>query len=247
MKIGVFDSGIGGITVLNEIIKVLPNEHYIYYSDSKNNPYGTKSQEEIIELSENIVKLFIDKKCDIIVIACNTASAEAADVLRKKYSFVPIIAIEPAFKMAYDYDKDSPVLVMATKATIESQKFQNLYNKYNNNNSELISCVGLPELIEKEQSKEIDEYLEKNLKQYRGKIKNVVLGCTHFPLIKDKIDIALGGNIKFFDGACGVAKHLKDVAEENNLRHESSCKVDYCDSSNSEIKKEQFLKYLKMN
>ena len=149
--------------------------------------------------------------------------------------------------MAYDYDSSLPVLVMATKATIESEKFQTLLKKYNIEDSKLMSCMGLAELIENEKEEEIYKYLKSNLEQYKGKIKNVVLGCTHFPLIKDKIDNALGGNIIFFDGANGVAKRLKDVAIKRNFQHEKENKIEFYDSQNLRIKKERFLKYLKMN
>ena len=101
-KIGVFDSGIGGVTVLKEIIKILPRESYIYYSDSKNNPYGDKDDKEILKICDNIVDLFIKKGCKAIVIACNTASAKAAKYLRKKHKHIPFIAIEPAYKMVHE-------------------------------------------------------------------------------------------------------------------------------------------------
>ena len=126
--IGIFDSGIGGVTVLREILKALPNEDYIYYSDSKNNPYGDKSDKQINELCENIVNLFIKRKCKAIVIACNTASAKSVQYLREKYTNMPFIAIEPAYKMVYDYAYNESTLVMATKGTIESEKFNLLYH-----------------------------------------------------------------------------------------------------------------------
>lgn len=174
-NIGVFDSGIGGVTVLKEIIKILPNENYIYYSDSKNNPYGDRSQKEVLEICDNIVKILIGKNCKVIVIACNTASAKAVEYLRNKYSQIPFIAIEPAYKMVYDYSYNEPTLVMATKGTIESEKFNLLYNKYNNHKTELLSCVGLADRIEKGDPQEIELYLQETLKEYKGKIKNVVL------------------------------------------------------------------------
>ena len=102
-KIGIFDSGIGGVTVLKEILKILPNENYIYFSDSKNNPYGDKTDEQINYLCEKIVKLFIKENCKAIVIACNTASAKSAKYLREKYPNMKFIAIEPAYKMVHDY------------------------------------------------------------------------------------------------------------------------------------------------
>ena len=170
-KIGVFDSGIGGATVLTELVKVLPNEDYIYYSDSKNNPYGDKTQKEIIEICDNIVQFFIQKNCKAIVIACNTASAEAVTYLRKKYKTIPFIAIEPAYKMVYDYAYDEATLVMATKGTIESEKFNLLYN----HKTKLLPCIGLADVIEDGNKEKQKEVLEKMLGQYRGKIKNVVL------------------------------------------------------------------------
>ena len=174
-KIGIFDSGIGGVTVLKEILKVLPNEDYIYYSDSANNPYGDKSDEKIIELSENIVKYFIQKNCKAIVIACNTASAKAVTYLRKKYKDIPIIGIEPAYKMVYDYSYDNSTLVMATKGTLESEKFNLLYNKYNNHKTFLLPCIGLADIIEEGKKDKIERYLEENIGRYRGKVKNIVL------------------------------------------------------------------------
>lgn len=174
-NIGIFDSGIGGVTVLKEIMKVLPNENYIYYSDSINNPYGDRSDEEIFQLCDNIVKILIKKKCKTIVIACNTASAKAAERLRDKYKEIIFIAIEPAYKMVYDYAYENPTLVMATKGTIESERFNLLFNKYDNHNTYLLPCVGLADIIEKGNEKELSDYLEKNLGKYKNKVKNVVL------------------------------------------------------------------------
>ena len=122
-SIGIFDSGIGGVTVLKEIIKILPNENYKYYSDSKNNPYGDKTDEEIIKICNKIVSNFIEQKCKAIVIACNTASAKAAKTLREKYPETPIIAIEPAYKMVHDFAYDQVKLVMATNAAFEPYEY----------------------------------------------------------------------------------------------------------------------------
>lgn len=173
--IGVFDSGIGGVTVLKEMIKILPNENYIYYSDSKNNPYGDKTDEEILKICDEIVKLLLQKNCKAIVIACNTASAKAVKYLRKRYQEIPFVAIEPAYKMVHDYSYDKQTLVMATKGTIESEKFNLLYHKYNNHKTELLSCVGLADIIEDGDKEKLERYLKENLHKYRGKVKNVVL------------------------------------------------------------------------
>lgn len=173
--IGIFDSGIGGITVLKEITKVLPNENYIYYSDTKNNPYGDKTNEEVIKICDEITKYFIKRDCKVIVIACNTASAKASKYLREKYKDIKFIAIEPAYKMVHDYAYNEPTLVMATKGTIESEKFNILYNKYNNHKTKLLSCVGLADIIEEGNEEKIKKYLKDHLSRFRGKIKNVVL------------------------------------------------------------------------
>ena len=246
-SIGVFDSGIGGVTVLREIIKILPNENYIYYSDSKNNPYGDKTKQEIIKRCEEVFSYLLKKNCKAIVIACNTASAIAVNTLREKYKDIPIIAIEPAYKMVHDYAYDGETLVMATKGTIESERFNLLYNKYNNHKTKLLECVGLADRIEEGNENKIKEYLEKNLKEYKGKVENVVLGCTHYPLIQEEIGQVLGENVKFFNGANRLAVHLKDVLLEKDLISKSNenGKIDFFDSLEKKEKEERFYKFLK--
>ncbi len=245
-KIGIFDSGIGGATVLKEILKVLPEEDYIYYSDSINNPYGDKEDSEILNICENIVKILIDKNCKVIVIACNTASAKAVEFLREKYPNMPFIAIEPAYKMVHDFASEEPTLVMATRGTIESEKFQLLYHKYNNNKTILLPCIGLADIIEEGNKDKIKKYLHENLNQYSGKIKNVVLGCTHYPLVKDEIEEVLG-DVKFFNGAPNLARHLKEVLQTNNMLEKNSGNIEFIDSQNSEIKKERFMHVIEKN
>lgn len=243
--IGIFDSGIGGVTVLKEIIKILPNENYIYYSDSKNNPYGDKTDEEIFNMCDKIVGKFVEQNCKAVVIACNTASAKAAKKLREKYSNEIIIAIEPAYKMVHDFAYEKPTLVMATKGTIESEKFHKLFEKYDNHKTYLLACKGLADIIEDGDAEKIQKYLKDNLSEYVGKVENVVLGCTHYPLVEEHIKQVLG-NVKFFNGAPNLAKHLKDVLVEGNLisDKEKKGKIDFIDSSNSEYKKERFYRYL---
>ena len=244
--IGIFDSGIGGITVLREILKVLPNENYIYYSDSKNNPYGDKSDDQIHEVCENIVNLFIEQKCKAIVIACNTASAKSAQYLREKYTDIPFIAIEPAYKMVYDYAYSEPTLVMATKGTIESEKFNLLYHTYDNHKTILLPCVGLADIIEEGNEDKIKTYLEIHLESYKGKIENVVLGCTHYPLIQKEIQEVLG-QVTFFNGAPYLAKHLQEVLEEKDLINNKGMKgtIQFIDSSSDEQKKKRFFEIIK--
>ena len=243
--IGIFDSGIGGVTVLKELLKVLPNENYIYYSDSRNNPYGDKSDKQINELCEYIVKLFIKQKCKAIVIACNTASAKSAQYLRDKYRDIPFIAIEPAYKMVYDYAYSEPTLVMATKGTIESEKFNLLYHTYDNHKTILLPCIGLADIIEEGNKDKIKAYLKEHLELYKGKVKNVVLGCTHYPLIQHEIEEVLG-QVTFFNLAPYLAKHLKDFLKEKDLTNSAKEGIiQFIDSSKDEQKKKRFYELIK--
>ncbi len=244
--IGIFDSGIGGATVLKEIIKILPNETYIYYSDSKNNPYGDKTDQEIVALCENIVEFFIKENCKAIVIACNTASAKAVQYLRKRYYHIPFIAIEPAYKMVYDYAYNESTLVLATKGTIESEKFNLLYHTYDNHKTILLPCVGLADVIEEGNKEKIKQYVKHHLELYTGKVKNVVLGCTHYPLIIEEIKEVLG-DVQFFNGAPYLANHLKEVLQEKDLinNEKQDTTIQFIDSSNSEQKKNRFFELIK--
>lgn len=245
--IGIFDSGIGGVTVLKEILKILPNENYIYYSDSRNNPYGDKSDEEIKKICDSIVEFFITQNCKAIVIACNTASANASKYLRERYANIPIIAIEPAYKMVFDNSYDDTTIVMATKATIESKKFDLLFNQYNNHKTILLPCIGLADLIEEGNKDKIEKYLERVLNEYKGKVKNVVLGCTHYPLVKKQINQVLG-DVQFFDGAPFLAKHLKDILQEKNCINKTSKNgnIEFIDSSRSKEKEKRFFNIINM-
>lgn len=242
-KIGIFDSGIGGVTVLKEIIRLLPNENYIYYSDSINNPYGDKSDDEIKNICDSIVKYLIDTDCKVIVIACNTASAKAAEFLREKYKDMIFIAIEPAYKMVYDYSYDSPTLIMATKGTIESEKFNLLLKKYDNHKTILLPCIGLADTIEKGSQEDIKNFLNQHLLQYKGKVQNVVLGCTHYPLIENEIRVVLG-NVTFFNGAPNLAKHLRDILIEKDLLNNGDGKIEFTDSQNLKEKGIRFYKLI---
>lgn len=242
--IGVFDSGIGGVTVLKEIIKIMPKENYIYYSDSKNNPYGDKTKNEIINICDDVVNFLISKNCKIIVIACNTASAVAIQTLREKYPNIKFIGIEPAYKMVYDYAQDDETLIMATKGTIESEKFNLLYRKYNNQKTYLLTCSGLADIIEEGNKERINKYLNDNLGKYNKKVKNVVLGCTHYSLIKNEISKVLN-DITFFEGANRLAIHLKNVLENEKLLNTQGLgKIEFIDTSKDIKKEKRFFKFL---
>lgn len=240
--IGIFDSGIGGVTVLKEIIKILPNQKYIYYSDSIHNPYGDMEENQLYIIVKDIVEYLISRGCKIVVIACNTASANCVARLRTNYVNTIFIAIEPAYKMVYDYNANEKTLIMATKATIESEKFLTLFHKYDNHKTILKPCIGLAELIENNKQEEIKQYLKEELSQYKG-VKNVVLGCTHYSLIKEEIKGVLG-DIYFYDGSPSVAKELKKQLEKRRLLKEESFSLEFVDSLNDEKKKKRFYSIL---
>ena len=224
---------------MRQAVKLLPNESYLFFSDSLNNPYGDKADGEIKKRCDEIVSFLVEcKKCKAVVLACNTASAKAAAYLREKYYDVPIIAIEPAYKMVHDFAPDGFTLVMATRGTLESEKFAALYKKYDNENTELLACVGMADLIEQDRQEELDLYLENLLGKYRGKAENVVLGCTHYPLAKENIKKVLG-DVRFFDGANGVARQLEHVLKRENLLCLSAekGKIEFVDSSKDEAKR----------
>ncbi|MCC8073375.1 MAG: glutamate racemase [Clostridiales bacterium] len=238
--IGFLDSGIGGVSVISQAIKLLPNEDYFFFSDSVNNPYGDKSDGNIISRCDFIADFLINKKnCKAVVIACNTASAKAVGFLREKYTSIPFIAIEPAYKMVHDFNPDGFTLVMATKGTLESEKFHRLYTSYDNHNTELLACVGLADLIEQNDIDGLKDYLNRTLGKYSGKTDNVVLGCTHYPLAKKEIGDVLG-DVRFFDGAVGVSHQLKNVLAERDLlnNQKERGKIEFLDSSpTDELKK----------
>lgn len=240
--IGIIDSGIGGVTIFREILKSIPKGHFIYYSDSINNPYGDKSKKEILDILDNVVTKLIDMGCTIIVIACNTASSIGVSYLREKYRKILFIATEPAYKMVHDYNPQGKTLVMATRGTIESEKFLELYHKYDNHNTILLSCIGLAELIENNQ--DVRKYLNELLGKYKD-IDNVVLGCTHYPLIKSEIKKILG-DVTFYDGSKGVTKELLRVLKMYNIKYESDeLKIKFIDSSQNEFKEKRFWELLK--
>ena len=223
--IGVLDSGLGGVTVLRELVKTVKNAKFLYYCDSVNNPYGDKSEDEVYSIVKNIVDFLLDKGCVAIVIACNTASAICVKRLREEYPDTLFIAIEPAYKMVYDYNPEGKTLVMATEGTIKSEKFLTLFNKYDNHKTILLPCKGLAELIEEGNEDEINQYLESNLSRYKD-IDNVVLGCTHYPLIKDNIRKVLG-DVNFFDGSLGVSKELVRQLELRGIIFDNSNRTSF--------------------
>ncbi len=223
--IGFFDSGVGGLSVMKEAIQVMPNENYIYFGDSKNAPYGVKSVEEVRDLTFKAVEFLLNKGVKGIAIACNTATSAAVADLRKIYPDLPLVGIEPALKPAVELNKDGNILIMATSMTLKEEKFNRLMNRYKDRASIIpVPCPGLVEFIEsgKLDGKEVEEYLFEKVNTYNGgKIASIVLGCTHYPFIKDTLVKIIGKDITIIDGGLGTAKELRRRLREKNLLTES--------------------------
>ena len=226
--IGFFDSGVGGLSVLREAIKVMPNEDYIYFGDSKNAPYGMKSVDEVRELTFKAVEFLLSKGVKGMAIACNTATSAAVADLRKIYPDLPLVGIEPALKPAVELNKDGDILIMATAMTLKEEKFNRLMEKYKDRASIIpVPCPGLVEFIEAGdyQGKAVEEYLLEKINTYRdGKIASIVLGCTHYPFIKDTLSNIVGKDVSIIDGGLGTAKELRRRLREKNLLTESNGK-----------------------
>lgn len=231
--IGIFDSGIGGLTVLEKIIEIVPNEKYIYYADKKNAPYGTKPKEEVKKYVEEIVEFFISKNVKAIVIACNTATSIAIKDLRKKYN-IPIIGIEPAVKPAIENRENKKVLIMATPITIKEEKLNNLLEKLNV--KEYVDLIEMPKLVEFAENNEFEsirvkQYIKEQIKEYNvADYSQLVLGCTHFPFFKKLLFEIFPKEIKIIDGSVGVANRLKNLLEEQNLLGENELEIEYYNS-----------------
>lgn len=231
--IGIFDSGMGGISVLGEAIRWLPTENFIYYGDSANAPYGPKTKEEVTRLSEAICDHFIERDAKAIVIACNTATSAAAEYLRLKYPQIPVIGIEPALKPAVEMLKEGAVLVLATEMTLKEEKFLNLCNRIAKEREVLkIPCPSLVTLVEKgitegaEAEKAVRDCLET---VERSNVKAVVLGCTHFVFLRDVVKTVMGEGVEVFDGNEGTVKHLLQLLEERGdhdmTKHEATIEI----------------------
>lgn len=218
--IGIFDSGVGGTSIWKEIAELLPNENTIYLSDSINAPYGEKSKEQIIHLAKKNTDLLLEKGAKIVVVACNTATTNAIDILRKEYS-VPFIGIEPAIKPASLQTKTNVIGILATKGTLTSDLFEKTSSSIRQKTMiKEIEGKGLVSLIESgkiasiEMKKLLESYLHPLLKE---NIDCLVLGCTHYPYLIPQIREIVGNKIQIIDSGEAVAKQTKAVLHKNNI------------------------------
>jgi glutamate racemase len=218
-SIGVFDSGVGGITVLKQIKLLLPNEDIIYFGDNGNAPYGDRDKTQIEQLSVNIADFLIKHHCKAIVIACNTATAAAVETIRKKYSNIPVIGvIEPGARMAVQASQNKKIGVMATQFTVNTKSYMKEIEKFKNDNQVYqVGCKPLCPMIETgwESFDNRDEVIKEFINQLPEDIDTLVLGCTHYPIIQKDISKYFKGTI--VDPALESAKELKKQLEDNSL------------------------------
>lgn len=222
--IGVFDSGLGGISVWQELVKLMPNQEYIYVADSKNCPYGNKDADFIIKRASIISKFLVDKGVDVVVVACNTATAASINHLRDTFS-VPFVGIEPALKPAALISKTKVVGVLATKNTLKGDKYNFTLEKFATD-VKVINTVGegLVEFVENadfdspELIRLINKYINPMLESNADMI---VLGCTHYPFLTDTIKKLIGSNVKLINPAPAVASQTKKIIKGRNLSESS--------------------------
>ena len=223
--VGVFDSGVGGISVLREMVSRLPNENYIYFGDTRNAPYGTKTPEEVREKVWAVVRQLLDENIKALVIACNTATSAAAAVLRSSLD-IPVIGMEPALKPAQQLRRGGAILVLATPLTLREEKFERLMEKYGQG-AVKVACPGLMELVEAGEKEEAGRYLRELFGGYdMDRVDAVVLGCTHYVFLRDMIKEMIPERTAITDGNEGTARQLGRVMRERGcLRTEGEGSV----------------------
>ena len=229
--IGVFDSGVGGISVLKEAKALMPNENFIYYGDNKNAPYGVKTEEEIQQLSLACGEYLLKKGVKAIVMACNTATSAAVRLMRSEYQ-IPVISIEPAVKPALETSYSGDIIVLATEGTISQPRYHELLKRLGAEDRVInVPCRGLVTLIEKGNlnGEEMKDYIRCIFAPFHSdQVDTVVLGCTHYSFIKENIKDFLYKNLRgkrqVIDGNAGTVKQLRHVLEEKNLLSENKKK-----------------------
>jgi glutamate racemase len=247
--IGVFDSGLGGLSVWQELVKLMPNEDIIYFADSGNCPYGNRPKTEIIDLSIRNTEFLLAKGAKIIVIACNTATAAAVDILRNQFD-VTFIGVEPAIKPAVLQTKTGNVGVLATKGTLESELFLQAKNAYSKGVAVYIQVgQGLVEAVENQviETEATYELLKKYVQpMLENNVDKIVLGCTHYPFLKPVFDKLLPQNIDLINPAPAVAKHtlrqLKHFDLINKIDNRQP-NYEFYTSGNEQVLND-FLKYI---
>jgi len=218
-SIGIFDSGLGGLTIYSAAKKLLPDYHFIYLADQKNCPYGDREDKEIRRLTEKGCKFLVAEKCRLIVIACNTATVSSISYLRKRFKSTKFIGVVPVVKPAVKVSKTGHFVILSTQATSNSEYLKLLIKKYAGEKRVYnLCCSGLAELIESgnTKSEKITLLLKKCLALAikDKKVDVVATGCTHYPFVKEQIKLVFTGNVRVIDASLPVARQIKRVAEK---------------------------------
>lgn len=230
--IGIFDSGVGGLSVLAELQKLMPNEHFIYFGDSANVPYGDKSKAELVGFSKNILDWFKSKEVKMVIMACNTSSAVTLPHFKDKYNFDVLGLIDPISKhiSTQDYSK---IGMIATNATVKSNAYKNTIQKYCDKKVFQMACPGLVELVEKDKIDSpkatplVYQYIEPLI---NSKVDKIILGCTHYPFLSTIINNIVGKDI-LLNPAEFLAKETFNIVEKSSA---NKGKVDFHTSKSPE-------------
>jgi len=225
--VAVFDSGVGGISVLKDLVALMPDENYIYFGDSANAPYGEKSTEEVRALTLKAAEMLFARGAKALVVACNTATSAAIHILRERYPGKIIIGIEPALKVAADHFPAGRIGIMATAVTLREEKLAHQLARFPQAVVEKIGAPGLVELVEsgKADAPETEALLKNILAPYVGKLDALVLGCTHYPFVKTAVGKILGEKTEILDGGAGTARQTKRCLEQADLLNPGSGSV----------------------
>ena len=235
--IAVFDSGVGGISVLRHLRAQMPGEKFLYFGDSANAPYGTRSAEEVRQLTGAAVEKLMKRGLKALVIACNTATAAAIGMLRETYPDMIVIGIEPALKVGAEHYPGGRVGVMATPVTLHQEKFGRLLERFDHSCEVAeIPAPGLVELIEsgKADSPETEAFLRDLLAPWQGKLDALVLGCTHYPFVSKALHRVLGDDVELVDGGIGTARETKRRLEQAGLLENGPGEVIFENSMDTE-------------
>lgn len=221
--IAVFDSGVGGVSVLRRLKDQLPRERFLYFGDSANAPYGNRPEEQILELTLSAVERILTRPVKALVVACNTATAVAVDTIRSRYPELIVIGIEPAVKLAADRYPGGTVGMLSTTATLKSQRVSRLMEQHSDRCTFVpLAAPGLASLVEQGQgnSPQAIALLERLLQPYKEKLDAVVLGCTHYPFAKEMISQILGPSTQLLDGGEGTARETRRRLEQAGLLYD---------------------------
>lgn len=235
MKVGVFDSGLGGLTVISAIQKVFKGADIFYIADTAYAPYGEKTTQQILERCDNITNYLLQKHdIEALVVACNTATSAAIEHLRRKFPFLIVIGTEPGIKPALMISKTSKIGVLATPSTLKGSKYQELVNELSSIKKVKLyeqACIGLVEQIEKGEidSEKTFKMLEKWLTPMKmNSVDTIVLGCTHYPLVHNVIKKIMGENTNLIQTGDAIANRLISLSLEREHKNKGDLSISIC-------------------